>query len=638
MINTNLTNNFLTISNNIHKDVHHFRVAKNDDGMDRIVKNGWLRRFLFKPWYSRQAHKERLQNVVVQNINIASKLKAEYYVQSHKQLPTDLYLAAHKYNQTLAAASMHKPNSSSALYNTVGLNYVVNEYVPDLKPTKIHSTQEVPAPEDLILDKPEPFIEKRMFKKHQILRYPGDSIDHSQEAVRIFVSTQKERIISFAGTLIENIGKLFGLNTTYFQKYHYRSQSETDEQIYAQKNSPVSLSHEPTSFWLGHATLFLGVPLKSKSGSIATFNVITDPVEGDLNPILYPRQTKFALPLEQVPAPHVYLLSHNHLDHFSKESIQKIFAQQPIMIVPQGDGSRYRKLAKELGFDGQNIIELNWWEKRQIDFEKNGEHYQMTITATPARHWSGQGPCGGHESTFLGYVIQGHEHGDIYFAGDTARLNDDHINKLKEHFNIRWNFQPGGPDDVREDMESTHQASVDALWMHFKLQVSKVYHHGMDKEIFVREVQNLKTIFMHTMTYKLGNLHLSDTRNSVERVLQALTDYQKTLEKINTIEIYVDLWMSKKAGRIHNSSAARESLKMKKRNKLIEKHLGLKSYEKQVFDELCHFASRFEFAKGEKCTPAEVSQLLKETVLIPKIGSRISLDAKKSQMVSKLYF
>ena len=31
--------------------------------------------------------------------------------------------------------------------------------------------------------------------------------------------------------------------------------------------------------------------------------------------------------------------------------------------------------------------------------------------------------------------------GDIYFAGDTARLNDDHIDKLREHFNIRWNFQ-----------------------------------------------------------------------------------------------------------------------------------------------------------------------------------------------------
>ena len=68
------------------------------------------------------------------------------------------------------------------------------------------------------------------------------------------------------------------------------------------------------------------------------------------------------------------------------------------MIVPKGDGNRYKKIAKKLGFDGSNIIELNWWEKTQIEFNKNGEFYRMEITATPARHWSGQGPCGGHES------------------------------------------------------------------------------------------------------------------------------------------------------------------------------------------------------------------------------------------------
>jgi len=75
--------------------------------------------------------------------------------------------------------------------------------------------------------------------------------------------------------------------------------------------------------------------------------------------------------------------------------------------------SRYSALAKDLGFGDTNIIELDWWEKKEISFEKNGETFSMQISATPARHWSGQGPCGGHESTFLGYVIQGHEDGDI---------------------------------------------------------------------------------------------------------------------------------------------------------------------------------------------------------------------------------
>jgi L-ascorbate metabolism protein UlaG (beta-lactamase superfamily) len=110
---------------------------------------------------------------------------------------------------------------------------------------------------------------------------------------------------------------------------------------------------------LGHATLFVSIPLKSTKGTIAIFSVITDLVEGDLHPIFYPRQTKVARAMEQMPAPDVYILSHNHLDHFCKATIKKIFDQQPIMIVPKGDGNRYKQIAKKLGLNGRNIIELN---------------------------------------------------------------------------------------------------------------------------------------------------------------------------------------------------------------------------------------------------------------------------------------
>jgi L-ascorbate metabolism protein UlaG (beta-lactamase superfamily) len=337
----------------------------------------------------------------------------------------------------------------------------------------------------------------------------------------------------------------------------------------------------------------MSIPLKSEGGQTASFNVITDPVEGDLNAILYPRQTKFALPIEKVPPPDVYLLSHNHLDHYSKDTVKKLFAQQPIMIVPQGDKSRYSSLAKELGFGDMNIIELDWWEKRKITFEKNGEIFSMQISATPARHWSGQGPCGGHESTFLGYVIQGHEDGDIYFAGDTARLNDDHIKKLRDHFRIKWSFQPGGPDEVRKDMESTHQASVDGLWMHFKMMIPRIYEKGMDKDVFLRQAKQLKTIYMHTMTYKLGNLHISDSRDSLNNVLNALES---------------------------------------------DESLNLKIYEKKVYDELRLLADDLDFQSNKKLLYSEVALLLRDTVIVPKIGSRIGLKQAKTNQTKNVYF
>lgn len=583
-----ITSNLFIISNNIHKNARHFRVKTQRDGTKVIKENSFLR----KAFYSSQAHKKTLEKTIRRNIRELSFLGREYFVDQQTSEMTKLFIAAQKYNQTVERAK----SCPNALGKKIKLKLVKNRRVLELNPSKVLSITEVLVPENLQNDKPEVFKERRLFSKCHVRRYPGDTINHGKEAGRIFFHTQKERFLSAIGRAVEAVAKLFGKRPAKFQKYHYRNHNETDEQIYAKPTSPIrKSSSEPTSFWLGHATLFLNIPLKSQNGKSASFNVITDPVEGDLNKLLYPRQTKFALPIEKIPAPDVYLLSHNHLDHYSKNTIKKLFAQQPIMIVPLGDKKRYAAIAKKLGFGDSNIHELDWWEKKEITFEKNGETYSMQISATPARHWSGQGPCGGHESTFLGYVIQGHEGGDIYFAGDTARLNDDHIQKLQENFNIRWNFQPGGPDEVRKEMQSTHQASVDGLWMHFKMMIPRIYTEGMDKQKFLKRAEKLKTIYMHTMTFKLGNLHVGDTRESVEKVLQALTKDEP------------------------------ESLK-------------LKSYEEQVYLELCALCDDLRFSGDEMLSHSEMAELLEKTVIVPKIGSRLGLKKAKSDQLENLYF
>lgn len=587
-----ISNNLFTIANNIHKNPCQFRIEIGGNGEKIIKENGFFREKFVSCFYSSQAYKKTLQDLINQNVSDLSNVKRKHFFVQRTAETSELFIAALKYNQTIERTK----KCPTGLVNKITLNQVKNPKVLELTPSKIRSITNVPVSKNLQNDKPLICKERRVFTKHNIRRYPGDKIDHSTEASRIFISTQKERLLSAIGRIIEAVAGIFGFKVTAFQKYHYRQHNETDEQIYAERVSPLSNSlREPTSFWLGHASLFMSIPLKSQKGKTAFFNVITDPVEGDLNSVLYPRQTKFALPVEKIPPADVYLLSHNHLDHYSKDTVKKLFAQQPIMIVPQGDKSRYSSLAKQLGFGDTNIIELDWWEKREITFEKNGETFFMQISATPARHWSGQGPCGGHESTFLGYVIQGHEDGDIYFAGDTARLNNDHIKKLQDNFKIKWSFQPGGPDEVRKDMESTHQASVDGLWMHFKMMVPRIYKKGMDKSKFLKQARELKTIYMHTMAYKLGNLHISDTKDSVSKVLKAL--------EADEVE-----------------------------------SLNLKSYEKQVYQELCNLADGLKFRGNKKLLYSEMASLLAETVIVPKIGSRIGLKEAKVNQMKNMYF
>lgn len=582
-----ISNNLLVISNNISKNANYFRIEKMSDGTEWIKKNGFILRIFQQLFVSHEVQKTKIEKLIGKNISKAISKDTSLFFKEGTNEPSKLYESIQKYNQTIAKTSSNRLTVPSF---SLPLLSIPNKL--DLSPVDtVVSDNDNLFPDD----KPEPDCEPRFFKNREVLKYKDDNKDHGKEAVRIFTSTQRERMLSGIGRVIESAAGVFGCNVTAFQKYHYRSHGETDADIYASPVSPLGPIGELTSYWMGHATLFLSVPLKSTdSKEVASFNVITDPVEGDLNALLYPRQTKFAHPIEEMPAPHIYLLSHNHLDHYSKETVSKLFSQQPVMIVPQGDGERYRELAKSLGFSGDNIHEMNWWDRKKITFTKNSKEYEMTIVATPARHWAGQGPCGGHESTFLGYIIQGHEEGDIYFAGDTARLNDDHVQKLKG-FNIRWNFQPGGPDEVRADMESTHQASVDGLWMHFKTMVENHYTFGIPKTEFLQTVAALKTVYMHTMTYKLGNVHLSDTKDSVRNVLEALESDDEA--------------------------------------KIAE----LKSYEKQVYDELLAYTTSLVFEDGETLTNTEIVGLLRETVVVPKIGSRLNLQQPKSEQMASVF-
>lgn len=553
-----IENNFYLFSSCASR-LHHLQI----DG--ERLKRANIFRQLFQRFFKAETHTHAIHTFMDSQVSVLNSFERERFIDPETGDVSELFIAVQKYNQIVR--ERHFP-------------LVENPAVPELAPTVIVAREKMLIIEG---DLPEIVEERRFLMKHQVRRYPGDHCDHGVEAASIFFSTQKERFLSAIGRIVEAVAHVFGSEVTAFQKYHYRSHSETDEQIYA-AHAPMQClgSDAPTSYWLGHASLLLNIPLKSANGHLARFNLITDPVEGDLNTLLYPRQTHFARPMETVPAAHIYLLSHNHLDHFDSVAIKKLVDQQPLMIVPKGDGERYTS------FGFSRIVELDWWEKQEVELEQNGELYQLNICATPARHWAGQGPCRGHESTFLGYVIGGIEGGDLYFAGDTARLSEDHIEKLRDNFDIRWSFQPGGPDEVRHDMESTHQASVDALWMHFHLMAEKVYVRGMEKEVFINEMQRFKTVYMHTMTFKLGNLHLSDTKDSVEKVIAALE--------------------------------GKDSIEMK-------------SYEEQVFQELSSFAQETVFAEGEPLLLQEIATLLRESVALPKIGSRLDLEAPLDPLV-----
>jgi len=157
-----------------------------------------------------------------------------------------------------------------------------------------------------------------------------------------------------------------------------------------------------TATWIGHSTVLL---------QFGGLNVLTDPVFSQRAfPVQWigPRRVMNpGLPIHQLPALDVVLLSHNHYDHLDKPAAKWIASTHPqaTWIVPLGVARCIRR------WGARHIIELDWWQHADI----NG----FAVTATPARHFSGRGPHDRNRSLWCGYAFA-KEGRRALFVGDTA--------------------------------------------------------------------------------------------------------------------------------------------------------------------------------------------------------------------------
>lgn len=403
---------------------------------------------------------------------------------------------------------------------------------------------------------------------------PDDEMahQHGKEATRIFFSTQSERIKGFLNWLFAKIG------IHIFESASYEEHDYLHSEIYASDMAVDPYNADTCShFWVGHATNLI---------KINSLTILTDPVEGHLNALMYPRMTEEANKIKDakktmLPKIDLVVISHNHRDHVDIDSLKKLVEQQPLMIIPEGDWS----LFQGLGFT--NIVELKWWE--QVSIHQDGKEILRT-TAVPTKHWSGRGLCDAHRSAFNGYVFQSPKlNGDIYFAGDTALMKDETFSPMLEHFNIKVSIQPGGPDEVREDMQSTHQSSADALLMHFQILRSE-YEKMPIKDMvnFLAKAQEIKTIYNHTATFKLGNLRLRDTFYSLNRIITAFQEDEN--------------W----------------------------RKANLRGYELEVFNKICDLNNQMIFSGEKTLSFEQIIVILQTSIVVPKIGQRQDL------MVSEL--
>jgi L-ascorbate metabolism protein UlaG (beta-lactamase superfamily) len=154
--------------------------------------------------------------------------------------------------------------------------------------------------------------------------------------------------------------------------------------------------------WIGWASVLVEI-----DGRV----VLTDPVWSErCSPSTLVGPKRFHEPpiaLAELPHVDFVVISHDHYDHLDMPTVRTLAARGTHFAVPLGIGAHLERW----NVPAAQIHELDWNET----LPSNG----LSLTATPARHYSGRNPRHGNETLWSSWVIAGPRH-RVFFSGDSG--------------------------------------------------------------------------------------------------------------------------------------------------------------------------------------------------------------------------
>ena len=154
--------------------------------------------------------------------------------------------------------------------------------------------------------------------------------------------------------------------------------------------------------WMGHASALV---------EIDGARLLTDPVWSDrVSPSTLLGPKRFFQPpiaLADLPPVDAVLISHDHYDHLDMETVKILARRGMLFLVPLGVGAHLAKW----DVPPSQVRELDWGETTTVR--------DLTIVATPARHFSGRGLRDGNATLWCSWVIAGPRH-RAFYSGDSG--------------------------------------------------------------------------------------------------------------------------------------------------------------------------------------------------------------------------
>jgi L-ascorbate metabolism protein UlaG (beta-lactamase superfamily) len=156
------------------------------------------------------------------------------------------------------------------------------------------------------------------------------------------------------------------------------------------------------AIWIGHASVLVEI-----SGRY----VLTDPIWSErASPCQNVGPKRFFPPpvrIEDLPDVDAVVISHDHYDHLDMDTVVALSKRDTRFIVPLGVGAHLEAWR----VPSRNITELNWNESVRVR--------DLTITATPARHYSGRHIVDNNRTLWASFVISSPHH-RVFFSGDSG--------------------------------------------------------------------------------------------------------------------------------------------------------------------------------------------------------------------------
>jgi L-ascorbate metabolism protein UlaG (beta-lactamase superfamily) len=158
--------------------------------------------------------------------------------------------------------------------------------------------------------------------------------------------------------------------------------------------------------WFGHAS-----SLVELDGA----RILIDPVWDErASPTSWSGPKRFfapTLPLEALPRIDAVIISHDHYDHLGADTVRKLAqlpaAQNAVWITPLGVGD----ILAGFGVERSRITEVNWMDTVEVG--------AVSVTALPARHFSGRSLFNRFETLWASIALVGRNH-RVYYGADSG--------------------------------------------------------------------------------------------------------------------------------------------------------------------------------------------------------------------------